>query len=45
MTQSRLPPCGRPAHRGSKLTPENILTEAQKNVAVTGENTVDPRPR
>ncbi|WP_413482591.1 TetR/AcrR family transcriptional regulator [Morganella psychrotolerans] len=30
MTQSRLPPCGRPAHRGSKLTPENILTEAQK---------------
>lgn len=37
MTSSRLPPCGRPAHRGSKLTAENILSEAGKLLQEQGK--------
>lgn len=37
MTSSRIPPCGRPAHRGSKLTAENILSEAGKLLQEQGK--------
>ncbi|HIF7990800.1 TetR family transcriptional regulator [Morganella morganii] len=37
MTSSRIPPCGRPAHRGSKLTAENILSGAGKLLQEQGK--------
>lgn len=37
MTSSRIPPCGRPVQRGSKLTAENILSEAVKLLQEQGK--------